>query len=169
MGDRASPLNPLSLEALNRIWYQSLGLALLFIPINAAAYHGIPPEKSNNASALINMMRNLGGSIGIAVVATFIARRQQYHQNVLVAHVTPYSTQYDRLIHTLQQTVLAGHASAADALRQAQAQLYALVQKQALMLSYIDAFWLLSLVMLALVPLVLALGRSGGRGTPPAH
>jgi DHA2 family multidrug resistance protein len=150
--------------------YQSLGLALLFIPINTAAYRGVPPEKSNNASALINMMRNVGGSIGVAVVTTFVARREQYHQNVLVAHVTPYSTQYNQLIHTLQQAVLAAHANAADALRQAQAQLYALVQKQATMLSYIDAFWLLSVVLIALVPLVLVLGRSGGRGTsPPAH
>ena len=56
--------------------YQSLGLALLFIPINTAAYDGVPPEQNNNASAIINMMRNLGGSIGIAVVTTFIARRE---------------------------------------------------------------------------------------------
>jgi MFS transporter, DHA2 family, multidrug resistance protein len=56
--------------------YQSLGLALLFIPINMAAYNGVPPEKNNQASAIINMMRNLGGGIGIAVLTTFIARRQ---------------------------------------------------------------------------------------------
>jgi DHA2 family multidrug resistance protein len=145
--------------------YQSLGLSLLFIPINTAAFAGVPPEKSNNASAIINMMRNIGGSIGIAVVTTFIARRAQYHQSVLAAHVTPYSTQYNELVHTLQQAVLPRHASAADALHQAQALLYAIVQKQASVLSYIDGFWLMGVVLLALVPLVFVFRRAG-RGGP---
>ncbi len=150
--------------------YQSLGLSFLFIPINIAAYRDVPREKSNNASALINMMRNIGGSIGIAVITTFIARRAQYHQSVLAAHVTPYSTPYNQLIGTFQQATLPHHASAADALHQAQALLYAIVQKQASVLSYIDGFWLLGAVMIALVPLVLLLrGSRKGAAPPPAH
>jgi MFS transporter, DHA2 family, multidrug resistance protein len=150
--------------------YQSLGLALLFIPINTAAYDGVPPEQNNNASAIINMMRNLGGSIGIAVVTTFIARRQQYHLSMLVEHVTPYDRQSNDLIHSLQQGVLAQHASAADALHQAQALLYAMVQKQAALLSYIDGFWLMSVVLIALVPLVFAIRKTGHRVGPlPVH
>ena len=148
--------------------YQSLGLALLFIPINTAAYDGVPPEQNNNASAIINMMRNLGGSIGIAVVTTFIARREQYHQSVLVDHVTPYRTQSNDLIHSLQQSVLAHHSSAADALHQAQALLYAMVQKQAGLLSYIDGFWMMGVVLLALVPLVFAMRMTGHRDGPPS-
>jgi MFS transporter, DHA2 family, multidrug resistance protein len=129
----------------------------------------VPPEQNNNASAIINMMRNLGGSIGIAVVTTFVARRQQYHQSILVDHVTPYRTQSNDLLHSLQQSVLAQHASAADALHQAQALLYAMVQKQAALLSYIDGFWLMSVVLIALLPLVFVIRRTGHAGPLPAH
>ena len=69
--------------------YQSVGLAFLFIPVNTIAFLGLPPGKNNDASAIINMMRNLGGSFGIAIATTILARRQQLHQNVLVGHVTP--------------------------------------------------------------------------------
>jgi hypothetical protein len=85
--------------------YQSSALALLFIPINTTALAGMPAAKSNNASAIINMMRNIGGSFGISAVTTLIARREQYHQNVLVAHATPLSTPYEAAIGTLQQAL----------------------------------------------------------------
>jgi DHA2 family multidrug resistance protein len=139
--------------------YQSCGLAFLFIPINTVAYLGMPPEKSNNASAIINMMRNIGGSVGISVAATLLARRQQYHQNVLVAHVTPYSSGYNAVVTGLQRSYLAGSASAADALHQAQATIYAMVQQQAAMLSYIDSFWMFGVIFLALLPLVFLMRR----------
>src|SRR5207249_1212095 len=61
---------------------QSLALTLLFIPVNSTAMAGMPRAKSNNASAIINMMRNIGGSFGISLVTTLIARREQYHQSV---------------------------------------------------------------------------------------
>src|SRR5260221_605985 len=134
--------------------YQSLGLAFLFIPINTVAFLGLPPEKSNNASAIINMMRNLGGSFGIAIATTLLARRQQYHQSVLVEHVTPYSSQYDQTIQAMQQAFAATTGNAADALQKAQALLYATVQKQAPMLSYIDSFWVMGVSFIALVPLL---------------
>jgi DHA2 family multidrug resistance protein len=88
---------------------------------------------------------------------------------VLVGHVTPYSSQYDTTIEALQKAFMAGSANAADALHKAQAQLYAIVQKQALMLSYIDAFWLLALVFAALVPLVLLLRKPDHGPAPPGH
>jgi MFS transporter, DHA2 family, multidrug resistance protein len=150
--------------------YQSLGLALLFIPINTAAYQAVPPAKNANASAIINMMRNIGGSVGIATMTTFLARREQYHQNMLVGHVTPYSAQTNQMLQHLQQVYLAAHAGAADALHQAQAQLYAMVQTQAAVLSYIDAFWVTGAVLLAMVPLVLLLRRPArGAAHPAAH
>jgi len=150
--------------------YQSVGLAFLFIPINTVAYIGITPDKSNSASAIINMMRNIGGSVGISIATTLIARREQYHQSVLVSHVTPYDSAYRGMASGLQQSYQAGAASAADALHQAQAQIYALVQQQAAMLSYIDAFWVFGVVFLALVPLVFIMRRPGsGAAPPPAH
>ncbi|HZB90731.1 MAG TPA: DHA2 family efflux MFS transporter permease subunit [Stellaceae bacterium] len=147
--------------------YQSLGLAFLFIPINTVAFIGLPPEKSNNASAIINMMRNIGSSVGISVATTLIARREQYHQSVLIEHVTPYSNLYQSTIQNLQQSYLAGSASAVDALQQAQAKLYAIVQQQAATLSYIDSFWLFGLIFLGLVPLVFLMRRPEP-GTGPA-
>jgi MFS transporter, DHA2 family, multidrug resistance protein len=148
--------------------YQSLGLGLLFIPINTAAYQGVPAAKNANASAIINMMRNIGGSVGIALMTTFLARREQYHQNMLVEHVTPYSAQTSRMLQRLQQVYLGAHASAADALHHAQAQVYAMVQTQAAVLSYIDAFWVMGALLFAMLPLLLLLRKPARSGVRPS-
>jgi MFS transporter, DHA2 family, multidrug resistance protein len=150
--------------------YQSLGLALMFIPINTVAYQGVPADKNASASAIINMMRNIGGSVGIAMLTTYLARREQANQATLIRHVTPYSTQTNQMLQQLQQAYAAAHASAADALHQAQAQLYAMVQTQAALLSYIDAFWAVSVVLLAMLPLLLLLRKNqAGAATAPLH
>ena len=70
--------------------FQAVGLPLFFVPLNTIAYSGLPPGKSNNASALLNLMRNLGGGIGISIAVTILARRQQFHQNRLGSHFTRY-------------------------------------------------------------------------------
>src|SRR6266849_4196685 len=150
--------------------FQSVGLAFLFIPINTVAFLGVPPERSGNASAIINMMRNIGGSFGIALATTLVARRAQYHQSMLVEHVRPFSSQYDETIQRMQQAFLSSSANAADALQKAQALLYATVQKQAAMLSYIDSFWALGVLAMVLVPLVFVMRKPRpGAAAPPAH
>jgi MFS transporter, DHA2 family, multidrug resistance protein len=151
--------------------YQSLGLGLLFIPINTAVFQGVPTDKNANASAIINMMRNIGGSIGIAILDTYIARREQANQVLLIRHVTPYSWQTNQMLQQLQHAFMAAHGSAVGALHQAQAELYAIVQQQAAVLSYLDAFWLVGAVLVAMVPLVLLLRkpRQGAAATLPAH
>ncbi len=150
--------------------YQSLGIALLFIPINTAAYQGVTADKNANASAIINMMRNIGGSVGISILDTYIARREQANQLTLIRHVTPYSFQTSQVLQQLQQAFIAAHGSAVGALHQAQAELYAMVQQQAAVLSYLDAFWLVGAALVAMVPLVLLLRKpASGAGAPPAH
>jgi MFS transporter, DHA2 family, multidrug resistance protein len=150
--------------------YQSLGLALLFIPINTAAYRGVSAEKNANASAIINMMRNLGGSVGISILNTYIARREQANQVTLIRHVTPYSLQTHQMLQQLQQAFTPAHGSAVGALHQAQAELYAIVQQQAAVLSYLDAFWLVGAVLVMMIPLVLLLRKPvPGAAAPPAH
>jgi MFS transporter, DHA2 family, multidrug resistance protein len=150
--------------------YQSLGLALLFIPINTAAYQGVPAAKNADASAIINMMRNLGGSVGIALLDTYIARREQANQVTLIRHVTPYSWQTNTVLQKLEHALMAAHSSSVGALHQAEAELYAMVQRQAAVLSYIDAFWLVGAVLLAMIPLVLLLRRpQPGAAVPSAH
>ena len=105
--------------AIDRI-VQAAGLAFLFIPINTAAYVGVPPAKNNNASALINLARNLGGSVGIAVLTTLVARRSQVHQNNLVGNVSAADPQYQALVGQLQERMLMHGGDAAQALHKAQ-------------------------------------------------
>jgi len=162
----------LSIDYGTVVWariFQSMGLAFLFIPINTIAYIGLPPGKNNDASAIINMTRNLGGSFGIALTTTLLARGQQVHQSHLVEHVGSYGGRYGDAIQSMQQLFLARSANADDALHQAQALLYSLVQRQAEVLSFIDVFWLMGIIFLALVPLVLLLRRPTYDVTVPAH
>jgi DHA2 family multidrug resistance protein len=148
---------------------QSLALTLLFIPINTTALGGMPRAKSNNASAIINMTRNLGGSFGISVVTTLISRREQYHRSVLVAHVSPLSDAYTAALRRLEQAYLAYSGSAVDALRQAEAQVSAMVQKQATLLSFNDCFWAMAVVMAAMLPVVLLMRRPAAGAGPRGH
>jgi DHA2 family multidrug resistance protein len=148
--------------------FQSLGLAFLFIPINTVAYVGMPRAKSGYASAIINMARNIGGSFGISLATTVLVRRTQFHQNSLVAHVTPYSDSYSGIVQTLQDSLLGHAGTAAAALHQAQAILYRTVQLQARTLAFLDDFWLLAVIFAGLVPFVLLMRRpqpgAGPRG-----
>ena len=75
---------------------QSLGMAFLFVPISAVAFAFIPKERTNYATGLFNLARNIGGSSGIATVTTLLARRAQFHQQILVAHMTPYDAAVPR-------------------------------------------------------------------------
>ncbi|RFB78015.1 DHA2 family efflux MFS transporter permease subunit [Methylovirgula sp. 4M-Z18] len=150
--------------------FQSIGLPFLFIPISAVAYVGVPREKNNDASGLINMMRNLGGSFGISLTNTMIDRMQQVHQNTLVSHVNPYSDLYDNAVQPLQRLFVGQSGDASGSLQQAQGFLYSTLQGQAALLSYIDTFRLLGIVFMALIPLVFLLRKaSPSAGAPPAH
>jgi DHA2 family multidrug resistance protein len=125
--------------ALARV-FQGVGFAFLFVPIQTLAYSNIPAGKSNNASALINLMRNLGGSVGISVATTLLARRTQVHQDRLVAHLTPTAFPYQGLLHTLTQRFAAGGADSVTAGKRALATIAAQMQTQAAVLSYLDIF-----------------------------
>lgn len=147
---------------------QAAGIAFLFVPVNMVAYEGLSPEKRNNATAMINTMRNLGGSIGIAVMTTILTRQAQSHQAVLVTHVTEGNFARRDFFAALTAQMQSGFASAADAAHHAQAVAYALVQKQATMLAFIDDFRFLALAMVAIVPLALLMHRQSRGKAPPA-
>jgi MFS transporter, DHA2 family, multidrug resistance protein len=136
-----------------------VGLPLIFVPIMAASYEGIPPSKTDQASALINAARNTGGSIGVSIVSNVLSHREQFHQSRLVEQAIPSSAQYQ---DTLQQitSFFTGHGSAlAQAHDQAIQWIGAQVQAQASLLAYMDAFWVLTLISLAAVPLALTLRK----------
>ena len=136
-----------------------VGLPLIFVPIMAASYDGIPPSKTDQASALINAARNIGGSMGVAIVSNVLTRREQFHQSRLVEQVIPSSTQYQ---HTLQQITgfFAGQGSSlAQAHDQAIEWIGQQVQTQAAFLAYMDAFWVLMLISLSAALLALTLRK----------
>jgi MFS transporter, DHA2 family, multidrug resistance protein len=141
---------------------QTAGMAFLFVPINAAAFINIPREKMSNATGIINLARNIGGSAGVSFVTTMLARRAQFHQSVLVSHVTPYSYDFQAFVQGAGQAFVGrGGSDPQQAADQAGGLSYLLVQQQAGMLSFIDNFWLLGVIFLALIPLALALKKPG--------
>src|ERR1700741_3204063 len=127
---------------LLRVW-QYIPVAFLFVPLTLAGYVGLPAEKANAAAGLMNFMRNIGQSVGTSAVTTLIARRGQYHQSVLAEHTSTgrFNASVAGLATTLTRAGLSVHAGQQQAL----ARLYALLQAQAAVLSYVDAYWLLSM------------------------
>jgi DHA2 family multidrug resistance protein len=144
-----------------------VGLPLIFIPMTAASYDGIPPDKTDQASALINAARNTGGSIGVSLVSNVLAHREQFHQSRLVEHVVPSSPQYQDTLHQVTSYFAAHGSSLAQAQQQAIHWIGQQVQGQASFLAYMDAFWVLMLISLAAVPLALTLRRVKLGGPAP--
>jgi MFS transporter, DHA2 family, multidrug resistance protein len=130
------------------------GLAFLFVPINVTAFSFVPKQKMNNATGLINLARNTGGSVGISMVTTIQARLAQKHQIDLVAHMTPLNWRYCAALHGLVAGIQQKGSDATTAVHQAGAILYGELQRQAAMLAFIDVFWLLGVVCLLMIPLM---------------
>jgi MFS transporter, DHA2 family, multidrug resistance protein len=126
---------------------QVIWLPFLFIPLSAVSYVGLPPSRSNEASALINLMRNLGGSVGVSFVTTMLAERGQFHYERLGEHITAYNG-YG------WNTPLAA--------------INAVVQAQSAVMSYLDIFRILGILALLVCPAVLLLPNVG-KGAAPGH
>lgn len=144
--------------AVDRI-IQASGLAFLFVPITSGAYVGLPREKNNTAAALINLSRNLGGSVGIALLTTRLARLAQEHRTGLVEHISQASEAYRARVDMLQSAIIAHGGSAAEALQKAQAVIAEEVQRQAELLAFADNFRALAILFFCLTPLVLLMRR----------
>ena len=134
-----------------------IGLPLIFVPIMAASYDGIPSDKTDQASALINAARNTGGSIGVSIVSNVLTHREQFHQNRLIEQVVPSNMPYQNTLQQVTAYFEAHGYSLAQAHDQAMQWIGTQVQTQASFLSYVDAFWVLMLIALAAVPLALTL------------
>lgn len=126
---------------------QVVFLPFLFIPLSAVSYIGVPPDQNNQASAMINLMRNLGGSFGVSFVQTLLSYRTQFHHARLATSVTPYNGY--------------GFGHSLDAIARA-------VQQQAQVMSYLDIFWLLGVIALCVAPAALLLPRMP-KGATPGH
>ncbi len=130
------------------------GLAFLFVPINVMAFYYIPKAKMNNATGIINLARNIGGSVGIANVTSMLARRAQVHQQVLVSHVTPLDAPYQTALSGAGSFLTQQGSNTTQALHQAQGLVYGDIVRQATMQAFVDTFWLLGLTFLAMIPLL---------------
>ena len=147
-----------------------VGLPLIFLPIITASYDGIPTDKTDQASALLNAARNTGGSIGISLANNVLWDREQFHQSMLVGQATPSTVQYQGTLHQMTNYFVAEGSSLWEAKHQAIQWIGQQVQAQASYLGYMDVFWLLMVISLASVPLALTLRRSKlGAAAPAAH
>jgi DHA2 family multidrug resistance protein len=148
---------------------QGLGLSALFVPLTTISMDPIPKERMGNATSLFNLMRNLGGSVGIATTGTLLARRSQEYVNVLGAHVTAYSPAAQVALESARQGFLAAGSDPVTASQRAYAAVFGSVLRQAMMVSFVDMFRLLGLIFLLLLPLVLLMRRPRGKAAAAAH
>lgn len=144
--------------ALSRI-FLAIGLPFLFLPVTTASYDGVPPDRTNQASALINVARNIGGSMGVALAQTVLAQRQQFHQSRLIEHAAPSDLGYQQTIDTMTRFFQAQGSNASDAAAQAVAWVGRTLQQQVDFLAYIDVFWTLAIVALLMIPTAAVLRR----------
>jgi len=147
----------------------ALGLPFLFLPVTTASYDGIPPDKTNQASALINVARNIGGSMGVALAQTIFAQRQQFHQSRLVEHISPSDIGYQQTIDAMTQFFVGQGSNQSDAASQAIAWVGQTLQRQIDLLSYIDVFWSLAIIGALMVPLALIMRPVDLGAAPKGH
>jgi DHA2 family multidrug resistance protein len=136
--------------------YLGLALPLIFIPITTASYEGLPDSKTDQASALINLARNFGGSMGVSLTQTVLARREQFHQDRLIEHIGSWNPFYNDALNQIE-SYFRTHPSTGSAVGTSFAYIGQLVQTQAAILAYIDVFFALAAVAGLMIPLSLSL------------
>ncbi len=147
-------------------FFQGLGLSALFVPLTTVSMDPIPRERMGNATSLFNLMRNLGGSIGIAVTGSLLARKEQAFVNIYGANVDPYSQTSIAMFDRIRAGFMAAGADVTTATNRAYAALFGTVQQQAAMASFVQLFRLLGIIFLLLLPLILLMRRPRARAGP---
>ncbi len=144
---------------------QGTSMGLLFVPLTTITNDSIPKQEMGNATSLFNLMRNMGASIGIAIVTTMVARHAQVHTNVLGSHVTSFDPAAQAAFQMMKNGFMANGMDPSTATRQAYAGMFGMVQRHASMLSYVDAFFLLAVMFISVLPLVLVMKRPSHAGS----
>jgi DHA2 family multidrug resistance protein len=137
--------------------YQAIGMPFIFLPSNTMAYMGIPREKGNQIASMNSFVRNIGGSIGIAVISSSLTRQIAKHQNYLVAHAAPGNGTFDQMASSMSQ--MYAHRGGAEPMRQAYGRISGLIAGQATTLAYVDIISVLTVVVVCLVPFVLIMRK----------
>ncbi|HME07495.1 MAG TPA: DHA2 family efflux MFS transporter permease subunit [Bryobacteraceae bacterium] len=142
-------------------FFQGVAMGMVFVPLTTVTMSRIPKEQIGNATSINSLMRNIGASLGIASLTTYMSRQQQVHLNDLSVHVSPYNGIAQRMMTNMPGT----H-------QQGMARMWGMVLRQAAILSYIDAFVLLAAIFAGLIPLILIMKkppRGGGAPAGAAH
>jgi len=148
---------------------QGTGMALTFVPLTTATMQAIPQQRMGNATSLFNLMRNIGGSVGIAVTGTLLTRQRQAVGTVLGENLSAYDVQTQTLLAQIKAGFMARGADAVTATERAYAALHGMLLQQASMVSFVWLFRLLGGIFLMLLPLILIMRRPKGRVAAPAH
>jgi len=158
---------------------QGVGIGFIFVPLNTVALATISRERMGNATALLNVVRNLGGAIGVALLTTLLARRSQVHQTTLGGHVDIWDAETAERLRAWAAHFAAQGADSFTAERRAVSKLYQEVTRQAQLLAFADDFWVLFLLFcgsLVLLPMLsrVRLGppartEAGDAAPPPVH
>ena len=147
---------------------QGAGMALLFVPLTTVTMDSIPRERMGNATSLFNLMRNIGGSVGIATTGTLLSRHTQATTNMLGANVTIYSPAAQATFARVRAGFIASGSDPTTATNRAMAAMFGMVQRQASMVSFVSIFQLLGFLFIALLPLLFLMKRPKHQGAPIA-
>jgi DHA2 family multidrug resistance protein len=138
---------------------QTAGLAFIFLPSNTLAYVGISREQNNQVSGMNAFVRNIGGSIGIALLSTMLTRMSQQNQNTLVRHTHTGNPAFENLVNGISQSLQNSGLEATAATQQAYARVMAMLQGQAITLAYVQVIIVMAIVVGCLIPLPMIMRR----------
>lgn len=150
---------------------QGVSMPFFFVALSYLAFAYVPKEKMNNASAIFNLLRNLGGSFGTAFVTTLLAQRTQFHHARMIEHLSPFDPGFSIRVQQIASAVKMRLGEFVDAERYAQAVIYGRMNREAAALSYNDAFHAQFLLFLCLIALIVIIKKPpiGKQGAPPGH
>jgi DHA2 family multidrug resistance protein len=152
--------------------YQVAGLAFIFIPSNVLCYEGVPREKNNQVSSMMNFVRNIGGSVGIALVSTMVVRSTQKRQNYMAAHMQNGNPMFRQMVQGMSATLRNQGLGAVQATHQAYIRMAMLMEQQATALAFKDVVAMLAVVVACLVPVAFIMKkprRASAGDVPPPH
>jgi DHA2 family multidrug resistance protein len=138
---------------------QGASLAMLFVPLTTATMDPIPKEEMGNATSMFNLMRNIGGSMGIASATTYLFRRQQLHTHLLAVDVNPYSPQTRTFLRSVESAMIVHGSDTHTAVSQSYGAIWGMVERQASMLAFVDTFLAMAVVFLLMLPLLFIMKR----------
>jgi DHA2 family multidrug resistance protein len=146
---------------------QGLGIGFFFVPLTTVTMSAANKEQMGNATAIFNLLRNLGGSFGVAFVTTLLARREQFHQYRLIEHLTPFSRNYQTAVSQIQQFLQEQGLTSPVPGQGVVGVIYNNLLQQAAMLSFNDCFYVLSIMLAFILPFVLLMKKGKGSVSEP--